>query len=109
MTVSYKEVSPAVVITPRGADHRKDKETVAEDTSAYEAHPGPDDRSVDLEHVSKITARVMLPTTRLRPCAGCGGRFMGRDLYEVMEEHESLTFFEGDRLCEECAKNHGVL
>ena len=53
--------------------------------------------------------RAMLPTTKLRPCAGCGGKFMSGDLYEVMDGHESLTFFEGDRLCEECARNHGVL
>jgi hypothetical protein len=36
---------------------------------------------------------------RLSPCAGCGGKFIGRDLYTVMGWHESLTFFEGDRLC----------
>ena len=36
---------------------------------------------------------------RLSPCAGCGGKFIGRDLYTVMGRHESLTFFEGDRLC----------
>jgi len=34
---------------------------------------------------------------------------VGRDLYEVMDWHESLTFFEGDRVCEECARNHGVI
>jgi hypothetical protein len=37
---------------------------------------------------------------RLSPCAGCGScKFIGRDLYTVMGCHESLTFFEGDRLC----------
>ena len=36
---------------------------------------------------------------RLSPCVGCGGKFIGRDLYTVMGWHESLTFFEGDRLC----------
>jgi hypothetical protein len=36
---------------------------------------------------------------RLSPCAGCGGKFIERDLYTVMGWHESLTFFEGDRLC----------
>lgn len=51
----------------------------------------------------------MLPMTKLRPCAGCGGRFMGRDLYKVMDEHESLAFFEGEKVCKECALNHGVL
>jgi hypothetical protein len=51
----------------------------------------------------------VLPTTKLRSCAGCSGRFVGRDLYEVMDWHESLMFFEGDRICEQCARNHGVL
>ena len=37
--------------------------------------------------------------TRLSPCAECGGKLIGRDLYTVMGWHESLTFFEGDRLC----------
>ena len=82
---------------------------MAEDSLAYNVHPDPEDRSGDLEHIDEITTRAVLPTTRLRPCAGCGGRFIGRDLYTVMDGHESLTFFEGDRLCEECARRHGVL
>ena len=74
------------------------------------AHPDPDEgRHTDLEHIRGVAVRAMLPTTKLRPCAGCGGKFMSRDLYEVMDGHKSLTFFEGDRLCEECARNHGVL
>ena len=36
---------------------------------------------------------------RLRECAGCSGRFGGRDLVEVQE---SLTYFEGDLLCHGC-------
>ena len=36
---------------------------------------------------------------RLSPCGGCGGKFIGRDLYTVMGWHGSLTFFEGYRLC----------
>ena len=82
---------------------------MAEDSLAHNAPSNPEDKSGDLEHVGEITARAMLATTRLRPCAGCGGRFIGRDLYTVMDWHESLTFFEGDSLCEECASNHGVL
>ena len=82
---------------------------MAEDSLAHNAYSDPEDRGRGLEHVGEITARAMLPTTRLRPCAGCGGRFIGRDLYTVMDWHESLTFFEGDSLCEECASNHGIL
>ncbi len=44
---------------------------------------------------------------RLRECAGCGGRYSGRDLFEVGDDN--LTFFEGDELCEGCAADHGVL
>jgi hypothetical protein len=32
----------------------------------------------------------------------------GRDLVEVMEEHENLTWFIGDALCRKCAKRHGI-
>ncbi len=41
------------------------------------------------------------------PCAECGRRFRGRDLYPVPDDH--LTFFEGDELCFEHALAHGVL
>ncbi len=44
---------------------------------------------------------------RLRECAGCRERFMGRDLTHVGEDHP--TFFEGDELCRRCAYLHGVL
>lgn len=41
-----------------------------------------------------------------RECAGCLGRFRGRDLLEVAAD--SLTFFEGDELCRVCAREHGA-
>ncbi len=44
---------------------------------------------------------------RLRECASCGGRFSGRDLFAVRENH--LTFFEGDELCRPCARRHSIL
>ena len=44
---------------------------------------------------------------KLPQCAGCGER--SEDLIEVTEDHESLTFFPGDRVCQECATSHGVL
>jgi hypothetical protein len=42
-------------------------------------------------------------------CAGCSGRFLRADLHEVTEDHESITWFVGDRLCRMCALSHGVL
>jgi hypothetical protein len=43
-------------------------------------------------------------------CTSCGRRFAYRELIEVTEDHESLTFFPGDKLCRsECAGAHGIL
>lgn len=42
-------------------------------------------------------------------CAGCGSRFRHRELAEVLDHHESLTFFAGDQVCEACAIGAGVL
>ncbi len=44
---------------------------------------------------------------RPRGCAGRGGRFAGRELFEVGDDN--LKFFEGDELCRGCAAGHGVL
>ncbi len=41
------------------------------------------------------------------PCAECGRRFRPRNLYPVPED--DLTYFEGDELCYEHARSHGVL
>ncbi len=46
---------------------------------------------------------------RERTCDGCGERFPGREMVEVVEDHESLTFFEGNKICRECAADHGVV
>jgi hypothetical protein len=42
--------------------------------------------------------------SKTRSCAGCSGRFRGRDLFEVGAE--DLSYFEGDELCRECARGH---
>ena len=55
------------------------------------------------EHV--VAAEAVKRATA--PCTGCGRRFPHRDLTEVTEDHESLTFFEGDRLCDGCLDAHG--
>lgn len=46
---------------------------------------------------------------RLSKCDGCGERVPNREIVEVREDHESLTFFEGDMLCGACAAGHGVI
>jgi hypothetical protein len=40
-------------------------------------------------------------------CSGCGDRFRHRELEEVTEEHNSLTWFVGDELCPGCLLQHG--
>jgi hypothetical protein len=51
-----------------------------------------------------------LAQIRTGSCSGCGERKPYRELIEVTEDHDSLTWFVGDLLCiPECAGNHGVL
>jgi hypothetical protein len=56
-------------------------------------------RHVDCLHIHAAT----VAKAKTRECAGCSGRFRGRDLVEVQE---SLTYFEGDELCRSCARGH---
>ena len=42
-------------------------------------------------------------------CAGCGARFPRREIVEVHEDHENLTWFVGDELCRSCGIAHGIL
>jgi hypothetical protein len=57
-------------------------------------------------HVCYHVQAVAVVRAKTGICAGCGRRFRHRDLLEV---EESLTFFEGDVVCEGCARAHGVL
>lgn len=51
-----------------------------------------------------------LAQIRTGNCDDCGERKPYRELVEVTEDHDSLTWFPGDLLCvAECAGNHGVL
>jgi hypothetical protein len=63
----------------------------------------PDARTGECKHV--LAVRVVRKATA--PCAGCGRRYRHQDLYDVGED--SLTFFEGDVVCRECACAHGIL
>jgi hypothetical protein len=75
--------------------------------NAHSAHSEPEKQHGDLEHVNDITERALYPVIKLRSCASCKGRFEGRDLFAVGDDH--LTFFEGDELCRCCARGHGIL
>ena len=57
------------------------------------------------EHL--LTAEIV--NAKSATCADCNRRFLGRDLYEVTEDHESLTWFTGDLLCRSCAIGHGII
>jgi hypothetical protein len=40
-------------------------------------------------------------------CDSCGERRWWSEITEVQEDHESLTWFPGDRLCDSCLRRHG--
>jgi hypothetical protein len=50
---------------------------------------------------------ALLCRAKTGPCAECGRRFRGKDLYPVPDG--DLTYFGGDELCFECAEAYGVL
>ncbi len=60
-------------------------------------------RGLACKHIHAAT----VARAKTRECAGCSGRFRGRDLVEVGDD--SLVFFEGDELCRPCARTHGAL
>ena len=57
-------------------------------------------------HCSHIVAAERV-SRRSGVCDGCGARVWHRDLLEVGAD--SLAFFEGDQVCEGCARDHGEL
>jgi hypothetical protein len=81
-------------------------------TSLYEVHLGHRDEScecADHEHHGgscKHIVAAIVARAKTAPCAMCGKRHKRRDLHEVDEDH--LACFEVDKLCKECAADHGV-
>ena len=72
------------------------------------ANHNPEDRHQGhLEHIGDVTERALYPVIKLRICAACRGKFRGKDLFEVGNDH--LIFFEGDKLCRSCARGHAIL
>ena len=55
----------------------------------------------------KHVAAVEVVRKRTAPCSGCGRRFRPGQLVEVEEDHGSLTWFVGDRLCGGCVEAAG--
>jgi hypothetical protein len=62
--------------------------------------------------VDTISIRDKTPEVRgdeLLECAGCRREFRKKGLITVHEEnHDNLTFFNGDRICKSCARANGV-
>lgn len=63
------------------------------------------------EHPDRLAQvlREALPNGKTGTCSGCGRRFPNWELVELGEgNHDGLTYFDGDRLCRECADGAGV-
>ncbi len=50
---------------------------------------------------------AVIARAKTATCSGCGDRIRHRDLTEVTEDAESLTWFPGDQLCDPCLHDHG--
>ena len=64
------------------------------------------DRPSEHERCKHISA-ASYKKAKTATCSGCGQRFRHRELTEVQEDHESLTWFPGDLLCAGCLRRHG--
>ena len=60
------------------------------------------------KHCSHVVAAQRAARTSAE-CDGCGERVRRRDLIEVTEDHESLTWFAGDVVCRSCARGTDIL
>ena len=86
-------------------------------TSVYEVVIGRRGESCECEDFEirhpeggcKHIIAAVIAKAKTAPCSGCWQRFRHRDLYEVQEDHGSLTHFVGDLLCEGCAIAAGIL
>jgi len=62
------------------------------------------------DEVCKHVAAATIARAKTGACVGCGGWFDHRTLIELNEDnHDNLTYFHGDQLCQECAIGHGII
>ena len=64
----------------------------------------------DVEFCGEACKHIVAATiaqAKTATCSACGDRFRHRELEEVTEEHNSLTWFVGDVLCPGCLLQHG--
>ncbi len=61
------------------------------------------------EEVCKHATAATIARAKTAPCSGCGLRHRRRELVELRDDnHDDLTYFDGDQLCGECANGAGV-
>jgi len=61
------------------------------------------------EEVCKHATAATIARAKTAPCSGCGLRHRRRELVELREDnHDNLTYFDGDLLCPECSAGAGV-
>ncbi len=66
-------------------------------------------RDWEFGHVCYHVLACAVVRAKTGVCAGCGRRFRHRELVELHEDnHDDLTYFDGDLLCPACADNAGV-
>jgi hypothetical protein len=59
--------------------------------------------------VCKHATAATVVRAKTTECAGCGLRSRRRDMVECVEDnHDNLTYFDGDHLCMSCADAAGV-
>jgi hypothetical protein len=78
------------------------------------AHPGtrPTEtkgRTVDERILAQPRTRLRPEKPKLADCSSCDGKYPHRELIELHEDnHDNLTFFNGERLCKPCACRDGI-
>lgn len=58
--------------------------------------------------ICKHVVAALVWRSKSGECADCKTRQLKRGMFEVVEDHENLTWFVGDLLCRECAGKAGV-
>ena len=59
----------------------------------------------------RILAHPRTPTEKpkMAVCSGCGGKYPRKELIALHEDnHDNLTYFQGERVCRPCVRRSGV-
>jgi hypothetical protein len=58
--------------------------------------------------ICKHAAAALIFKSKSAECADCKNRELKRGMFEVVEDHDNLTWFVGDVLCRTCAGMAGI-